>query len=205
MFPKTRNIELSFRYIRLVSIVAIAGSFLAGIIFFFLAARVMLTAQSRVYILSAGKAMEAFASDGAGSEQVFARWQVVNFHTDFFSLEPDERFNERGLRRALYLADGSAKRVYDDLKENGYFSGVVSGNVSQWLEVDSVVLRMTGYPFYFRCYATETITRPTSRVIRNLVTEGYLRRVHRSDNNLYGFLIERWTVLENKDIKIEQR
>lgn len=205
MFPKTRNLERSFQYIRWVSIAAIVGSFAAGIGFFVVAARVMAKAESRVYLFSGGNGFEAFAVDGSGNDQLFARWQVINFHTNFFGLEPDEQFNERGLRRALYLADGSAKRVYDELRESGYLSGVVSGNISQWIQVDSVSLRMTDNPFQFRCYATETITRPTSRVTRDLVTEGYLRRVHRSDNNPYGFLIERWSILENKDLKIEQR
>jgi conjugative transposon TraK protein len=205
MFPKTRNIETSFRYMRWISFAAILGSFISGVVFFVMAARLMAAAQSKVYILSGGKAFEAYADDGAANLPVLARRQVVSFHLDFFSLEPDERHNEIGLRRALYLADGSAKRVYDDLKENGYFSAVVSGNISQWIVVDSVRLQMADDQYHFRCYATETITRPTSRVTRDLVTEGNLRRVHRSDNNPYGFLIERWTILENKDIKIEQR
>jgi conjugative transposon TraK protein len=205
MFPKTKNIETSFRYMRWVSIAAIAGSFLAGIAFFVSAARVMVTAQSRVYILSAGKAMEAFASDRRSNLLVEARAHCRDFHLDFFTLDPDERYNSVGLRRALYLADGSARRVYDNLRESGYYSGVVSGNISQRLVVDSISVDMARAPYYFRCIGTETITRATSVVTRDLVTEGWLREVNRSENNPHGFLIERWTILENKDIKIEQR
>jgi conjugative transposon TraK protein len=109
------------------------------------------------------------------------------------------------LRKALYLADVSAKRVYDNLKESGYYAGVVSGNISQRLVVDSVVLNMDGYPFYFRCYGTEKITRVTSVVTRDLVTEGYLREVNRSENNPHGFLVERWAIVENRDLKVETR
>jgi hypothetical protein len=41
--------------------------------------------------------------------------------------------------------------------------------------------------------------------MRNLITEGFLRNVARSDNNPHGFLIEKWTTIENKDLKTEKR
>ena len=205
IFPRTGGIERSFQYIRWVSVAAIVGSLVSGILFFLLAGRVMLAAQSRVYILSAGKAMEAFASDRRSNLAVEARAHVYDFHTAFFTLDPDERYITAGLRRALYLADGSARRVYDDLKESGYYAQVVSANISQRLLVDSISLDMRHRPYYFRCYGTETITRATSIVTRDLVTEGWLREVERSENDPHGFLIERWTILENRDVKIEQR
>jgi conjugative transposon TraK protein len=204
-FPKTRDLERSFKYIRWVSIAAIVGSFISGILFFALAARVMRSAQKRVYLLSAGKAMEAFASDRPSNLAVEARALVYDFHEAFFTLDPDDRYISAGLKRALYLADRSAKRVYDDLKEAGYYSGVVSANISQRLVIDSINLDMARAPYYFRCYGTETITRATSIVTRDLVTEGWLREVQRSENDPHGFLIERWNILENKDQKIEQR
>jgi conjugative transposon TraK protein len=205
IFPKTAGIERSFQYIRWLSIVVVVGSFLSGVLFFVLAGRVMLAAQSRVYILSAGKAMEAFASDRRSNLIVEGRAHVYDFHMAFFTLDPDERYITAGLRRALYLADGSAKRVYDNLKESGYFAQVVSANISERLMVDSISLDMRAAPYYFRCYGTETITRATSIVTRDLVTEGWLREVERSENDPHGFLIERWNIIENRDLKIEQR
>jgi conjugative transposon TraK protein len=205
MFPKTRNIESSFRYIRLVSLAAILGSVLSGIFFFVWAAAAISRAQSKVYILSAGKALEAFASDRSANLAVEARAHVENFHERFFTLDPDEKFITDNLKRALYLADGSAKQVYDNLKESGYYSGVVSGNISERLVVDSIAVDLSGYPFRFRFYGTETITRTTSRVTRDLVTEGWLREVNRSENNPHGLLIERWSILDNRDVRVEQR
>ena len=130
---------------------------------------------------------------------------VADFHAYFFTLDPDEKFIKAGLDRALYLADGSAKRVYDNLRESGYYASVIGANISQRIMVDSISLDMNGYPFYFRCYGTETITRSTSIVTRDLVTEGWLREVNRSDNDPHGFLVERWSILENRDLKVERR
>jgi conjugative transposon TraK protein len=112
---------------------------------------------------------------------------------------------QTNITKALYLADGSAKRMYDNFKEGGYYANVISGNISQNIEVDSVQVNTHEYPFYWRCYATEKIIRATSIVTRDLITEGYLRSVSRSDNNPHGFLIERWNTIENKDIKVETR
>ena len=127
------------------------------------------------------------------------------FHQYFFTLDPDDKVIRANIAKALYLADGSAKEQYDNLKGNSYYSNIISGNISQSVEADSIVVNVKGYPFYFRYYGKEKIIRPVSIVIRSLVTEGYLRNVERSDNNPHGFLIERWKILENKDIKTTPR
>ena len=205
MYKKARNIESSFRLIRLVCVVLILCCFGFAGFAFFQAGREVQRASDRVYVLSAGKVMEAMASDRRDNVAVEARDHVRTFHWLFFTLDPDEKVVNDNLGQALYLADGSAKRVYETLKESGYYAGVISANISERITVDSIRLDMTGYPFYFRLYGSETITRTTSIVTRELVTEGYLRQVSRSDNNPHGFLIERWTILSNRDLKTEAR
>jgi conjugative transposon TraK protein len=161
--------------------------------------------QGRVYILANGKALEAFASDRKDNIAVEAKDHVKSFHQHFFTLDPDEKVIQSNITRALYLADASAKRAYDNLKENGYYSNIISGNISQQIIVDSVQIDINQNPYFFRCYATQKIIRSSSIVLRSLSTEGYLRNVSRSDNNSHGFLIERWTTVENRDIKTENR
>lgn len=198
-------IEKSFRYIRLFTIMVVIGSLALSGFVCLLSIRAVSRAQEKVYILAAGKALEAVASDRKENIPVEARDHIRSFHQYFFTLDPDEKVIETNLGKALYLADASAKRLYDNLKENAYYAGVISGNISQEIAVDSIVLDMNGYPFHFRCYATEKITRPSSLTTRSLQTEGWLRSISRSDNNPHGFLIERWTILDNRDLKTESR
>ncbi len=162
-------------------------------------------AQSRVYILANGKALEAYAADRKDNIPVEARDHVKMFHQYFFTLDPDDKVIQSNITKALYLADASAKREYDNLKESGYYSNIIAGNISQSLNVDSTMIDLQDYPYYFRCYATEKIIRATSIVTRNLISDGYLRNVSRSDNNPHGFLIERWNTIENKDLKTQNR
>jgi conjugative transposon TraK protein len=103
------------------------------------------------------------------------------------------------------MADASAKKQYNNLKETGYYSNIIAGNISQQISIDSITVDIKVEPYFFHCYGTERIIRPNSIVTRNLITQGFLRNVSRSDHNPHGFLIERWETLENKDIKIENR
>jgi conjugative transposon TraK protein len=109
------------------------------------------------------------------------------------------------ITRALYLADGSASQQYDNLKESGYYAGVISGNMTQRMTTDSIYLNLDVQPHYFRYYGKLKIVRPTTEVTRSLITEGYIREVSRSNHNPHGFLIERWKILENKDLTVKQR
>jgi conjugative transposon TraK protein len=205
MYEKSRNIESSFRLIRGCCVVLILGCFGLTGFAFYKASREIERSQGRVYVLAAGKVLEAMASDRRDNVPAEARDHVRTFHLLFFTLDPDEKVVNDNLGRALYLADGSARRVYEALKESGYYAGVISANISERVTIDSIHLEMGGYPYYFRLYGSETITRPTSTVTRDLVTEGYLREVSRSDNNPHGFLIERWTILSNRDVKTDGR
>lgn len=156
-------------------------------------------AQNRVYILANGKVLEAVAADRKENIPVEARDHVSTFHRYFFTLDPDDQVIQYQIGKALYLADQSAKAQYDDLREEGYYARLISANISQEIRIDSVQLDMNRYPYYFRCYASQKLTRATSKVSRSLITEGYLRNVARSDNNPHGFLIERWQTVHNAD------
>lgn len=205
LFEGPRNVERAFQLVRGFCLLIVVASLGFSGWVFFIAARKVEAAQQRIYLLASGKALEGVAADRRDNVAVEARDHVRVFHEEFFTLDPDDRVIRTNITRALYLADGSAKRAYENLKENGYYSGIISGNISQVVEVDSVALDLRVYPYYFRCFGTERITRATVIVTRDLVTEGWLRAVTRSDNNPHGFLIERWNTIDNKDMKIENR
>lgn len=205
MFKKMKNIDTAFRHVRGFSMLVIASCVLISCCALYKSFSLVSQMQSRIYILANGKALEAYSSERKDNIPVEARDHVKTFHTLFFTLDPDDKAIAANITKALYLADGSAKRVYDDLKENGYYAGLISGNVNQTIVVDSVAVDINEYPYKFRCYATQNITRPTSITSRSLVTEGSLRNVSRSDNNPHGFLIERWNTIDNRDLKTVSR
>lgn len=205
MFQPTDNLDKTFRAMRLFMLVVVTGSVCTCLYALYQNATLSARMHDKVYVLHNGRAAEIFAISRKENISVEAKDHVARFHELFFSLDPDEKAIAATIKRALYLADGSAKKQYDDLVESGYIAGVISGNVSQQINVDSIQLNIMQEPYVFRCYATLCIIRSTSVVTRNLITQGRLRSVSRSDNNPHGFLIEKWETIENKDIKIENR
>jgi conjugative transposon TraK protein len=205
MFKRTQNIDTAFRHVRLFSIAFLAGCLLLTLVICYKSYQLAASVQQRIYILANGKALEAYSADRRDNIPVEARDHVRMFHHYFFTMDPDEKVIQAHIAKALYLADGTAKQQYDNLKENGYYANLISGNISQEIEADSIVIRVDSYPYYFRYRGQQKIIRPSTIVTRSLVTEGYLRNVSRSDNNPHGFLIERWRTLENTDVQIQPR
>lgn len=205
MFHKAKNIDSAFRHIKTFSLIVVAGCFLLNAFVFYKSYVLSAMLHDKIYVLYGDKVMEAYAANRKDNIEVEARSHIAIFHTDFFSLDPDEKVIDANITKALYLADGSAKRQYDNLKETSYYSSLISGNISQQIAIDSIAISIKKEPYFFHCYATIRIIRPNSIVTRNLITQGYLRNTARSDHNPHGFLIERWETIENKDIKTENR
>ncbi len=205
MFTEAKNIDTAFRHIKMFSIVFVIGCVFISTYALYINHKTIKESEQRIFILANGKALEAYAEDRKDNIPVEARDHIRMFHHDFFTLDPDEKVIAFNITKALYLADGSAKKQYDNLKESGYYANLISANISEQINIDSVAVNVDAYPFYFHCIAKEKLIRTTSVVTRSLITEGFLRNVERSDNNPHGFLIEKWMILENKDLKIETR
>jgi conjugative transposon TraK protein len=205
MFQQLKNIDTAFRHIRLFSIIFLVACVSVCGYTVHKSFSLINASQARIYILSNGKAIEAWAEDRKDNIPVEARDHVSVFHHRFFTLHPDDKAIQATITEALYMADESAKRQYDNLKENRYYGNLIAGNISQTIKPDSITIDLNVYPFHFSYYATQKIIRATSVVTRSLITEGYLRNIARSDRTPHGFLIERWTITENRDIKTENR
>ncbi|MCX2450040.1 conjugative transposon protein TraK [Pedobacter sp. PLR] len=200
MFTQFKNIDTAFSHIKRFSVFLMM--FCVGLSGFaiYKSYEGIKAAENRIYILANGKAIEAFAAERKDNIGVEIRDHVKMFHHYFFTLDPDEKVIQRNIAGALNLADQSAKKAYDNLKEQGFYSNLIAGNISQEIQIDSTQLDLNQYPFYFRCYATQKLIRSSSTVLRKLVTQGYLRNVSRSDNNPHGFLILKWETISNQDL-----
>jgi conjugative transposon TraK protein len=199
MFTQFKNIDTAFRHIKRFSLFLIVACVLLSGFAIYKSVELVREMQSKVYILANGKAIEAFSAARKDNLPVELRDHIRTFHHYFFSLDPDDKVINRNIANALYLADESAKKMTDNLKEQGYYNNIISANISQEIEVDSISLDIGQYPFYFRCHATQRLIRSSSVMQKTLVTQGYIRNVSRSDNNPHGFLIQRWETLENMD------
>ena len=205
-FKTLRNIENSFKQIRLYAIVfAVLCVGVAGYAIWE-SYRFAELQRQKVYVLDNGKSlMLALAQDASINRPVEAREHVRRFHELFFTLAPDKDAIESNVKRAFNLADKSAFNYYKDLAEKGYYNRIISGNVQQRLEVDSVVCNFETYPYAVKTYAKQIIIRSSNVTKRNLITSCYLVNSVRSDTNPQGFNIEKFTVVQNNDLEIIER
>jgi conjugative transposon TraK protein len=205
-FKTLRNIENSFRQIRLYILVfAVLCISVAGYAVW-QSYRFAEEQRQKIYVLDNGKSlMLALAQDASINRPVEGREHVRHFHELFFTLAPDKNAIESNMRRAFNLADKSAFDYYKDLSEKGYYNRIISGNVQQRIEVDSVVCNFDTYPYVVRTYAKQFIIRSSNVTKRNLITSCFLVNSVRSDNNPQGFNIEKFSVVENKDIEVIER
>src|SRR5699024_2122005 len=108
--------------------------------------------REQVYVLANGKLLKATGINRKDNIRVELKDHVKMFHHYFFTLDPDDAVIQKNISRALYLADGSARRQYDNLKESGYYAGIISGNITERVQVDSIIVDINRLPYAFRYY-----------------------------------------------------
>ncbi|WP_353101019.1 conjugative transposon protein TraK [Myroides odoratus] len=205
-FKSLRNIENSFQQIRLYAIVFAAVCLLVVGFSIYKSYDFAKEQREKIYVLDKGKSlMLALSQDASINRPVEAREHVRRFHELFFTLSPEKAAIESNMQRAFNLSDKTAFDYYKDLLEKGYYSRVISGNIQQRIEVDSIKIDFNAYPYKTMTYATQYIIRSSNLTKRNLVTSSQLISAVRSDNNPQGFIIEKFTVLENKDLEVVKR
>lgn len=205
-FKSLKNIETSFRQIRLFGIVVVSLCAVVAISAVCMSLRFAEKQREKIYVLDNGKSlMLALSQDMHQNRPAEAREHVRRFHELFFTLSPDKSAIQHNIDRALILADKSAYNYYSDFVEKGYYNRIIAGNITQVVKVDSVVCDFNNYPYIAKTYAKEMIIRQSNVTERSLVTTCRLTNASRSDDNPNGFIIEGLTILENRDIQTVKR
>lgn len=208
MFQQFKHIDTAFRFVRLFCLLFLVSTTTICLFLIHRTSIALQKGQQRIYVLSNGKLLEAAGVERSDSMAVEVRDHVKMFHYYFYTLSPDDAANKRHIVAALYLADNEAKQEYNNLLENGYYNNLISANINQEVsDYDSIQVDLNRIPYYFRYYGKLRIVRTTSILTRSLITEGFIRLMPGavSDRNPHGMLIERWKVLENKDLSFEKR
>ena len=205
-FKSLKNIESSFRQIRLFGIVFLSLCAVITVWSVWSSYRFAERQREKIYVLDKGKSlMLALSQDLSQNRPAEAREHVRRFHELFFSLSPQKDAIEHNIGRALQLADKSAYHYYVDFAEKGYYNRLISGNINQVVHVDSVVCDFAAYPYKAHTYARQLIIRESNVTERSLVTSCSLQNTGRSADNPNGFIIEQFTILENRDIRSVER
>lgn len=205
-FKSLKNIETAFKYVRFFTLsltLCLIGLCLYTV---YSAYDFAEKQRQKIYVLDEGKSlMLALSQNVFENRPVELREHIRRFHELFFTLSPDKNAIEGNINRALLLADKSAYYYYKDLAEKGYYNRVISGGVNQSVQIDSIICNTDTYPYSVMTYARQLIIRESNITERSLITKCTLLNTVRSDSNPQGAYIEKFEVIENKDLRIVER
>ena len=201
-----KDIEKSFRRQSVLTIVAVGGAFLFALVVSLWALSFAEKQRQKIYVLDQGKSLLlALQTDAILSKDVEIRDHVTRFHELMFTLSPQKQTIQENLDRAFNLADRSAFDYSQDLAEKGYYSRIVSANISQQMMVDSVKIVSSSYPWQVRTYVRQYVVRESKVSLYSFVSTCQVIEGRRSDANPHGLLIERFKVISNDLIETRKR
>lgn len=200
------DIEQSFKGLKLVSLLSIAASVVIAVASVLSSLSFAEKQRQKIYVLDQGKSLLlALQTDAIMSKELEIKDHVERFHELFFNLSPQAKAINDNLDRALNLSDESAFKYSQDLAEKGYYSRIISANITQQVLVDSVVVTDRNYPYKVKTYAHQYVIRESNMSEYSLISTCQLINIPRSDVNPHGLLIEKFQVTENNLIETRKR
>ena len=167
----------------------------------------MFVRQSRdtVYVVDKGSTIMATIASGSVQRDLEVEDHVRRFHELMFNLAPSSESQRRNLEQALHMADRSAYDWWQDQSESGYYARLVSANITQEIQIDSVRFSMQTYPYPAKLYGKVFLTRESNITAYDFVSECRLSDVPRSRSNPHGLMVERFAVRRYESLGTRKR
>ena len=167
----------------------------------------MFVRQSRdtVYVVDKGSTIMATIASGSVQRDLEVEDHIRRFHELMFNLAPSSESQRRNLEQALHMADRSAYDWWQDQSESGYYARLVSANITQEIQIDSVRFSMQTYPYPARLYGKVFLTRESNITAYDFVSECRLSDVPRSRSNPHGLMVERFAVRRYESLGTRKR
>lgn len=193
-----KNLENKIKLVLIVSCVFMAGCIIISLGSIITAKGMVNDAQKKVYVLDGNVPILVQRTTMDETLDVEAKSHVELFHHLFFTLAPDDKYINYTMEKAMYLVDETGVAQYNALKEKGFYNNIMGTSAVFSIFCDSIKFSKENMSFTY--YGRQRIERRTSVLMRELVTEGFLKRVPRTENNPHGLLIVNWRTILNKDI-----
>ena len=195
--------ELRSRKILVVATLCFSAAVCIGVV----VASFMFVRQSRdtVYVVDKGSTIMASIADGDVQRDLEVEDHVRRFHELMFNLAPSTESQKRNLEQALHMADRTAYDWWRDQSEAGYYSRLVSANISQEIQIDSVQFSMQAYPYPARLFGKVYLTRESNITAYDFVSECRLSDVPRSRSNPHGLMIEKFAIKRYESLGTRKR
>jgi len=161
--------------------------------------------RDTVYVVDKGSTIMATIASGSVQRDLEVEDHIRRFHELMFNLAPSSESQSRNLEQALHMADRSAYDWWQDQSESGYYARLVSANITQEIQIDSVRFSMQQYPYPARLYGKVFLTRESNITAYDFVSECRLSDVPRSRSNPHGLMVERFAVRRYESLGTRKR
>ena len=149
--------------------------------------------QGEVYVLENGSILEARRTDARRYRSQEVQDHVRMFHEFLFNLSPQAEAVEETLERAYRLSDRSVYDYATSLQNEGYYSTLISENISQFIQVDSVHVGWD-YPYQVRTYGRVYVMKHSTMAKYSIATSCQVVDTPRSRVNPHGLMVENFKV-----------
>lgn len=199
------TIETSFRKLKFITVASIASGVVIALGAVYISGQQMLSNNDNIYVIDRGSAVMAACSGQDAYRDLEVKDHIERFHELMFNLSPNSESIKRNLDRALVMSDKSAYDYWSDLSERGFYSRIVSANISQEIVIDSVKVDMSSYPYQAKTYAKVFMLRESNITAYDFESSCRLVDVERSPSNPHGLMIEKFRVSKNENMGTRQR
>lgn len=199
------TIETSFRKLKFITLASIVSGVAIALGAVYIAGQHMLSNNDNIYVIDRGSAVMAARSGQDAYRDLEVKDHIERFHELMFNLSPNSESIKRNLDRALPMSDKSAYDYWSDLSERGFYSRIVSANISQEIVIDSVRVDMSSYPYQAKTYAKIFMLRESNITAYDFESSCRLVDVERSQSNPHGLMIEKFRVSKNENLGTRHR
>lgn len=200
------SIEASFKKTKIITIAAVIMAGVVSLGAVFISATYVASHSDNIYVLDRGT---AYSATVAAAESINRSYEVedhvTRFHEFMFNLPPSSEAIRTNVEAATLMCDQSAYDYYMDLQEKGYYSRLISNNMTQYLSIDSVKVNMGVYPYTETTYGRLFILRESNVTQYRFESIGQVVDVGRSKKNPHGLMLEKFTVTHNDNMGTRRR
>ena len=189
------DINTTQKTLKTVALVAVAAAAFTCIVAVAIATGRVHQAAGTVYVLNDNKAQRDLEVIN----------HVTRFHELFFNIAPNLTMINQNTARALELADESAYKYFNDLKEQRYYSTLININATQQIYVDSVKVDVAHYPYRAVTFASLYVVRETTATQYAIRTSCELTNVVRTPKNPNGLMMHKFYATKPELIETRNR
>lgn len=198
-----KNVDNKNKMTWIISALFIVGCTIISLGSLIVATQMVDDANNKVYVLDSNVPVLVKQTDMSETLDLEAKSHVEMFHNFFFSLAPDEKYIDYTMEKAMYLIDESGLAQYNALREEGLYSKMVGRSAMMSIVCDSIHFDEDAMHFIY--YGRQRIELRSKIQWRTLVSEGYLKRMPRTEHNPHGFIITKWRINDNSDLSSKKK